>query len=85
MMGSLEILILSTAVQMSLPRMRTRCDELNQYENGDAVKRAKARSIGSSILGSKAKERREEEQSGLKSCSLSKLPVTCFVLKGSTR
>ena len=54
------------------------CDELNQYGNGDAVNRAKARSIGSSILGSKAKEGREEEQSSPKSCSLSKLPVTCL-------
>ena len=38
------------------------CDELNQYGNGDAVKRAKARSIGSSILGSKAKERRRRRR-----------------------
>ena len=37
------------------------CDELNQYGSGDAVKRAKARSIGSSIRGSKAK--REEKKS----------------------
>ena len=38
------------------------CDELNQYRNGDAVKRAKARSIGSSILGAKAKERRRRRE-----------------------
>ena len=47
---------------------QTRCDKLNQYGNGDAVKRAKARSIGSSILGAKAKERRRrEEENRLKS------------------
>ena len=43
------------------------CDELIQCGNGDAVKRAKARSIGSSILGAKAKERRREEENRSKS------------------
>ena len=55
-------LIRSHDIVRRAPEKTRSCDELNQYRNGDAVKRAKARSIGSSILGAKAKERRRRRE-----------------------